>query len=317
MPKRSEKRGAAKAEYIARRSRGEEVNLRELAEALGAKYQTLRNWKKVDHWDEDVPKPKPRRGRPPGKAAGESDVKAEGKTGGKIGGKAGRRPGSQNGAGSDGTAGAAEFGGAPGGTGEEARGNRPRKRGGQPGNRNSAGHRNAAGSHKGAPPGNKNAEKDGAYSAVFLDLLTEEERKVAEAAVMESRPALEEEMRILKVREHRILERIAAYESAAEDALYVNSMTDMREPSGSGEGTVRKMAVYNKESGFARVAKLQEALYKVQGRIAKITDSFHAMEEAGERMQLERERLDILRMRATGAIDMDGPEEEDIGEDGA
>ena len=35
MPKRSEKRDTAKAEYVARRGRGEEVNLRELAEQMG------------------------------------------------------------------------------------------------------------------------------------------------------------------------------------------------------------------------------------------------------------------------------------------
>lgn len=48
-----------------------------------------------------------------------------------------------------------------------------KKRGGQPGNQNSKGKRNAAGSHDGAPPGNKNAEKDGAYSTVFFDIRAE------------------------------------------------------------------------------------------------------------------------------------------------
>ena len=78
MPKRSEKRDTAKAEYIARKARGEEVSLRELAKEQGVGYQTLRNWKAADKWDEALPK---------------------------------------------------------------------RKRGGQPGNRNSAGKQNAAGSH--------------------------------------------------------------------------------------------------------------------------------------------------------------------------
>lgn len=45
MPKRSEKRDTAKAEYIARKARGEEVSLRELAKEQGVGYQTLRNWK--------------------------------------------------------------------------------------------------------------------------------------------------------------------------------------------------------------------------------------------------------------------------------
>ena len=78
------KRDTAKAEYIARKSRGEEVSLRELAQELGASYQTVRNWKTADQWDAALPK---------------------------------------------------------------------RKQGGQPGNRNSAGKRNAAGGHPGGAGG--------------------------------------------------------------------------------------------------------------------------------------------------------------------
>ncbi len=105
MPKRSEKRDTAKAEYVARKAKGEKVSLRELAKELDITYQTLRNWKNTDKWDEALP---------------------------------------------------------------------PKKRGGQPGNKNSKGKKNAAGSHAGAPVGNKNAEKDGAYSTVFFDMLTED-----------------------------------------------------------------------------------------------------------------------------------------------
>lgn len=244
MPKRSEKRDTAKAEYIARKSRGEEVSLRELAQELGASYQTVRNWKTADRWDEAMPK---------------------------------------------------------------------RKRGGQPGNRNSAGKRNAAGSHPGAPTGNKNAEKDGAYSAVFFDMLTEEERELVANTPLGSREALEHEMKILKFREHRIMAKIAEYEDAPEDALYLTSLLDMRLPAGRGkdkqDGAVQNMGMYSKDSAFSRALKLQEALYKVQGRIAKIADSLRALEESQRRMELERERLELLRMRTTGAVDVPDPED--------
>ena len=244
MPKRSEKRDTAKAEYIARKSRGEEVSLRELAQELGASYQTVRNWKTADRWDEAMPK---------------------------------------------------------------------RKRGGQPGNRNSAGKRNAAGSHPGAPAGNKNAEKDGAYSAVFFDMLTEEERELVARTPLGSREALEHEMQILKFREHRIMAKIAEYEDAPEDALYLTSLLDMRLPAGRGkdkqDGAVQNMGMYSKDSAFSRALKLQEALYKVQGRIAKIADSLRALEESQRRMELERERLELLRMRCTGAVDVPDPED--------
>ena len=247
MPKRSEKRDTAKAEYVARRSRGEEVNLRELAEQMGVNYKTLRDWKVKDKWDEAVP---------------------------------------------------------------------PKRRGGQPGNKNSKGKKNAAGSHKGAPPGNKNAEKDGAYSAVFFDMLTDEEKEFVEKAPTGSREALEHEMKILKFREHRILSKIAEYEEAPEDALYISSVMDMRKPGGRGkdkqDGVNQEIGMYNKDSAFARVLKLQEALYKVQGRIAKIADSLRAMEEHAERLELERQRLEILRMRASGSVDVPGVEPENM-----
>ena len=166
MPKRSEKRDTAKAEYIAKKKKGEEVSLRALAGELGVSYQTLRNWKAADKWEEALPK---------------------------------------------------------------------KKRGGQPGNQNSKGKRNAAGSHDGAPPGNKNAEKDGAYSTVFFDMLSAEELKITESVPLGGREALEHEMKILKFREHKILAKIAAYESQPEDALFVSSLLDMRTPGGRGK----------------------------------------------------------------------------------
>ena len=62
--------------------------------------------------------------------------------------------------------------------------------------------------------------------------------------------------------------------------------------------------MYTKDSAFSRVLKLQEALYKVQGRIAKIADSLRALEENERRMQLEQQRLEIMRMRAVGEVDI-------------
>ena len=229
MPKRSEKRDAAKAEYLARKGRGELVDLRELAEGLGVNYQTLRNWKSADEWEKAEPKNK-----------------------------------------------------------------------------------TAAGSHKGAPAGNHNAEKDGAYSTIFFDTLSEAERELVMNTPVGSRAALEHEMQILKFREHRILTKIIEYEQAPEDELYLNSVLDMRQPAGRGDkkidGARQQMGMYSKDSAFSRALKLQEALYKVQGRIAKIADSLRALEESERRMELERERLALLRMRATGAVDVPDPE---------
>ena len=175
-----------------------------------------------------------------------------------------------------------------------------KKRGGQPGNRNSAGHKNAAGSHPGAPRGNKNAEKDGAYSAIFFDMLSEEERSLVEQTPLGGREALEHEMKILKFREHKILTRIGEYEKAEEGALYLSATTEIA----GNKKTVMRFS----DSAFKRIQSLQEALYKVQGRIAKVTEGLRTLEESERRLELERQRLEIMRIRAAGSVEVDDPE---------
>lgn len=248
MPKRSGNRDTAKAEYVARKTKGEKINLRKFAEELGVTYQTLRNWKTAEKWDAALP---------------------------------------------------------------------PKKRGGQPGNKNSKGHKNAAGSHEGAPLGNTNAEKDGAYSTIFFDMLDEKEMGIATGSPTGSKDALLHELQIARVREHRILTKIAEYEKEPEDTLHLTSLLDMRVPGGRGDekkdGVNQNMGMYTKDTAFSRTLKLQEALYKVQGRITKIADSLRAIEENEKRMVLEQQRLDIMRMRASGAfvVDPDAEETED------
>lgn len=234
MAERADVWETARAEYIERRAKGEKVNLKELAERLGVKHQTLRNRKSKEKWDEAVP--------PPSK----------------------------------------------------------RKRGGQPGNHNSKGKKNAAGSHPGAPPRNKNAEKDGAYSTVYFDMLTDQERELVEKTPLEVRAALEHEMQILKLREHKILKKIADYEEAEEGTVYLSAKTEIH---GKNNTTMSFS-----DSAFKRIQSLQEALYKVQGRIAKIADGLRGLDESAARLAMEKERLDILRMRATGRVEVPGLE---------
>ncbi len=195
-----------------------------------------------------------------------------------------------------------------------------KKRGAQPGNKNSSGKKNAAGHHDGAPKGNKNAEKDGAYSKIYFDMLTDEEKELAKKTPMGGREAMEEEMRILKIRENRILTKIVEYENKPQDELFLSSVMDMRVPGGKGsgrrDGKTQQMGMYTKDSAFNRVMKLEEALYKIQGRIATIANALKSLEETGQRMKIEREKLEIMRMRTTGVVDIDlGMAEGDISTD--
>lgn len=251
MPKRNDKRDTAKAEYIKRRRSGEKVNLKDLAEKLGVTYGTVRNWKRIDQWDDAV----------------------------------------------------------------------ERKRGGQPGNKNSRGKRNAKGNlGGGAPNGNTNAEKDGAYSTVHLERLSQEERDWLDQMPTGANENNIYELKLLRIQQRHIMERIAEYESCDPEKLFTASITDMRKPGKDkdgkqADGAVQKMVMDNKDSAFVRVTQLREALNKVSGRIISLTTQIRQQEEFEKRYALELERLDIAKMRATGEVDVDpegGTEDETV-----
>ena len=241
--RKGEKRDSVMMEYVARKSKGDKVVLKEFAKELDVNYRQLLQWKTEDEWDKKI----------------------------------------------------------------------KRKRGGQPGNKNTKGKKNAKGNrgnkNASAPLRNKNAEKDGAYSTIFFDALTDAEKQQIENTILDGRKALEEELKLLKFRESKILQKIAYYESKPEDELYLNNLMDMRVPGGRGsgrnDGQIQHMGMYNKDSAFARVQKLDEALYKVQGRIGTIVSSIRAMEDAEKRLEFEEKRLEILKMRTTGVVDID------------
>lgn len=221
MAARSDARDQAKAEYLRRRAVGEAVNLKELAEAMGANYESLRRWKSKDRWESEVKK----------------------------------------------------------------------KPGGQPGNKNSKGKKNAKGNKGGAPNGNKNAEKDGAYSTVLFGELAEEDKEFLNQTPTGAVENLRYELKILRWRERKILRAIDEYEQE-EDAerLYLT-------------GTAMDMEM--KDTPFARIQKLQEALYKVQGRAATVIGAIRQAEENDRRNELERERLALARMKATGEVEVE------------
>ena len=159
----------------------------------------------------------------------------------------------------------------------------PRKRGGQPGNTNSKKKKNAKGNKGGgAPTGNKNA----ALPEADKDFLN----KTPTGAVEN----LLHELKVLRWREKKIIEKIHEYEQVEdEETLYLN-------------GTMMDMEM--KDTPFARIQKLQEALYKVQGRAATIAGALRQAEENDRRYELERERLELARMKATGEVEVDDAE---------
>lgn len=161
-------------------------------------------------------------------------------------------------------------------------------RGGQKGNQHSKGH--------------KNAEKDGAYSTIDLGQLSETETALVRKVPIASRSALKDEMKVLKLRERRILDRLIHYEKLDEetpDMLFLTTTSDTVDPT-SGE----VVEMRNRDTPFARMIKLQAALDKVQGRIAKIAETLRTIEENNRRFKLETEKVALMRMRLTGSVEL-------------
>jgi len=100
----------------------------------------------------------------------------------------------------------------------------PRKRGGQPGNKNAAG--------AGAPLGNRNAETHGAYTTVRLNDLQPEQRAYIESLTLDTERNMLAELQLLIAKETDLQNKIAALEGATPDSLYVDRVVEMRTPKG-------------------------------------------------------------------------------------
>jgi hypothetical protein len=81
------------------------------------------------------------------------------------------------------------------------------------------------------------------------------------------------------------------------------------------DGAQQNMGMYSKESAFTRKMHLQEALNKIQGRIATVIGKIQQAEENEARIKLERERLELLRLRATGRVEVEDDDEEGADDD--
>lgn len=154
----------------------------------------------------------------------------------------------------------------------------PRKRGGQPGNKNAAG--------AGAPMGNKNAETHGAYSAVRIADLPPEQREYIEGITLETEANMLTELRLLIAKEADLQNKIAALEGADHDTLYIDRVVEMRTPKGQErlKQQMEKLEALQREedsllwdmdaeSGKPPTRQQEKKLERLQREIAALQDT--------------------------------------------
>ena len=107
----------------------------------------------------------------------------------------------------------------------------PTNRGAPKGNKNAIGNK---GNKTASPPKrNKNAVKTGEYETIFADLLSDEEKDIYSTVNDDPFFVLEEEIRILKIRQYRMLKRIKDAEVGLndEEVERLQQLRKVKEPS--------------------------------------------------------------------------------------
>lgn len=194
--------------------------------------------------------------------------------------------------------------------------NAPKKKGGQRGNSNAKGH--------GAPQRNKNAETHGAYSSVYFDELTDEEKELIESITLDTTTNMLRELQTLVAKENDLKKRIAALNTNTTGELYTDKVVEMRtpvkegedsDPYGAYEGEDKQepnktrlnvaMETTIKSSAFERSMKLEAELNKIHGRIIKLLETIKSYELEQRRMDLEEKRYALMKQKVSGVFDVD------------
>ena len=156
--------------------------------------------------------------------------------------------------------------------------------------------------------GNQTSVKDGAYSTIKLEDLPESEREIVLKTPVTCKAVLEDEIRILKYRERKILEKLEMYaqidDSPNSAETYLSTETITR-------STDSDSVTHGKETSYMRWLKLNEALDRVHGKIIKLTSTLLVMEETERKRRIEEKRLRIQELKITGQIDVDIDIDED------
>lgn len=182
-----------------------------------------------------------------------------------------------------------------------------KKRGGQKGNKNAAGH--------GAPKGNTNAETHGAYSTVHIEDLPPAERAYIESVTLDAQENMLRELQLLYAKERDLIARINEYKQANPDTLYVDRVVEVYTPKaakdkGSEESTTESALKQSartviKASPFDRLMKLESEYNKIHGRILKLIDTIKAYEIDSKRLDLDERKHELSRQRITGEYSVD------------
>lgn len=155
-----------------------------------------------------------------------------------------------------------------------------RKRGAQPGNKNSSG----------GPPGNKKAVKTGEFETLLFDCLDEDEKRLIANIPEDKQRLLLQEIGLSSVRERRMLKRIEAVKQSMgyiDDHTKEDDMTLVSIEAGE-QGAKKKY-----EGKLGQVQAIEEALTRVQAQKQRAIESLHKFGFNDAQIRLEAKRVEM------------------------
>ena len=190
------------------------------------------------------------------------------------------------------------------------------KGGAPPGNKNAIGNK---GNKNASPPKqNKNAVKTGEFETIFADLLSDEEKDIYSTMNDDPFFVLEEEIRILKIRQYRMLKRIKDAEAGLndEEVERLQQLRKVKEPSVIDGKMVTVKREVLKDVQVTRktfrklddILAIEEALTRISNQLTKTIKQQNALLANDAKLQLLKVQTEKVKasLDATNG-DMDMP----------
>ncbi|WP_256968970.1 phage terminase small subunit [Enterococcus faecalis] len=180
------------------------------------------------------------------------------------------------------------------------------------------GNKNAKGNKGGSPPkGNKNAIKTGEYETIFADMLSDEEKDIYSNLNDDPFFILNDEIRLLKIRQFRMMKRIKEAEKGLndEEVERLQQLRKVKEPSSIGGKVVTVKREVLKDVQITRktfrklddILAIEEALTRISNQLTKAIKQQNALLANDAKLQLlkvQTEKVKASLDATNGDIDM-------------
>lgn len=181
------------------------------------------------------------------------------------------------------------------------------------------GNKNAKGNKGGSPPkGNKNAIKTGEYETIFADMLSDEEKDIYSNLNDDPFFILNDEIRLLKIRQFRMMKRIKEAEKGLndEEVERLQQLRKVKEPSPIGGKVVTVKREVLKDVQITRktfrklddILAIEDALTRISNQLTKAIKQQNALLANDAKLQLLKVQTEKVKasLDATNG-DMDMP----------